>query len=71
MTNSLGKYKKCKHGAPDGLCTKCNYQNTGRRKSTDQFVEADVVDFMSVSYNKKLKEATECEYACNMLINSL
>ena len=46
---------KCKHGVR-GLCTKCAYMNTGRRKSTDAFVEADVVDFMNASINKRLKD---------------
>lgn len=48
--------KKCKHGSY-GLCVKCQYKNTGRRKSTDAFVESDVVDFMSASINKRFKQA--------------
>lgn len=51
----LDKLTKCKHGVR-GLCTTCRYKNTGRRKSTDAFVESDVVDFMSASINKRLKE---------------
>ena len=45
---------KCKHGIY-GLCTKCAYQNTGRRQSTDSFVDSDVVEFMESSMNKQLR----------------
>ena len=48
--------KRCKHNRILGLCVACRYKNTGRRKSTDQFCEVDVVDFMSASINKQLKE---------------
>ena len=51
----IKKLHKCKHGVY-GLCTLCAYKNTGRRKSTDTFIESDVVDFMSASINKQLKE---------------
>ena len=47
--------KKCKHGVY-GLCTKCAYLNTGRRKATDSFIEKDVIEFMESSMNKRLKE---------------
>lgn len=50
----LNKLKKCKHGVY-GLCVKCAYLNTGRRKSTDSFVDSDVVDFMQSSFNKRMK----------------
>ena len=53
---SLGDHNKCKHGKPEGLCTRCNYLNTGRRESTDSFVESDVVKFMGASINKRMKE---------------
>jgi len=49
----LNKLKKCKHGVY-GLCTQCAYKNTGRKQSTDAFVEIDVFDFMSASINKRL-----------------
>jgi len=49
----LSKLKKCKHNVY-GLCTKCAYMNTGRRKSTDSFVDIDTVDFMNASINKRL-----------------
>ena len=49
----LGEVKKCKHGV-GGLCTKCAYLNTGRRKSTDANVEVDVLEFMNQSLNKRL-----------------
>lgn len=52
----ISKMKKCKHGVY-GLCTLCAYKNTGRKKSTDSFIESDIVDFMSSSMNKRLKEA--------------
>lgn len=51
----LNLLRKCKHGV-FGLCTKCAYLNTGRRKSTDSFAEIDVVDFMSANLNKRLKD---------------
>ena len=51
--DDIKRLKKCKHGVY-GLCTKCAYLNTGRRKSTDSFVEADVVEFMGASINKRL-----------------
>ena len=45
--------KKCKHGV-SGLCTKCAYKNTGRRKSTNEKYNYDVTDFMKMSINKRL-----------------
>ena len=47
--------KKCKHGVI-GLCVKCQYLNTGRRESTDKFVEKDVCEFMESSINKRLAQ---------------
>lgn len=44
----------CKHGVK-GLCTKCRYMNTGRRKSTDAKVEMDVLEFINSSINRRLK----------------
>jgi hypothetical protein len=48
----ISQLNKCKHGSY-GLCVKCRYLNTGRRKSTDSFVEADVVEFISSNMNKR------------------
>lgn len=51
----IHKLKPCKHGVK-GLCTLCAYKNTGKRKSSLNRCEQDIVDFMSDSLNRRLKE---------------
>jgi hypothetical protein len=49
------EFKKCKHGSSSEFCVKCRYLNTGRKKSTDGIEDYDTVEFMDLSFNKRMK----------------